>query len=336
MARYRLVITVIAAAVLAGCGEKIASIGNPPSAPEFSVNQTDPNNVIFTVTAAEGFMTNWDFGNGKLSQHNTDTVYYPFADTYTVKLTASAKGGAATTTKKIVVATTDPKICSNRFYAMLSGGCDATAKIWKIDNADSAFGNGGPPGKDPNGNGISNFNDPIQYWWRSSLTSENPAPPPRALDDEYVFGLRGFTYKNDCHGDFFFNWQWANKLFGLGQSQYADTIHAYTPNSPATWALEVDTVTREDTIMSNGAISAIRNRWFSDTTVSRQRFNLVLTLSNDNYIGYCSGTSTYEILKMTPDTMYLRHELVETDPKNASKTGTNRLEWRYVRLLAKK
>jgi len=96
----------------------------------------------------------------------------------------------------------------------------------------------------------------------------------------------------------------------------------------------VDTVTREDTLWANGVITAIRTRFFTDSTISSKRFNLILTLSNDNYLGYCSGTSTYEILSISPDTMYIRHELVETI--KISNTGANRLEWRYLRLVAKK
>jgi PKD repeat protein len=341
MVRFKLALSMAFVGVMFGCGEKTVSIGNPPPAPMFSVDQTDPNRPIFKVLSAEGFMFNWDFGNGTLTQDSVDTVYYPFADTYTVTLTASNKGGATTTDTTLVIATTDPKICANKYYAMLSGGCGIASKTWKIDNADSALGNGGPPPKDPaSGSGVSNYNDQIQYWWQSALAgrgpTDPPTPPPRALDDEYVFGLRDFTYKNDCHGDFFFNWQWANKLYALNQLQYHDTALTYTPNTPATWTLDIDTVTPEDTIKVNGVIFSIRNRYFTDSTISSKRFNLILTLSNDNYIGYCSGTSIYEILKMTPDTMYLRHELIETDVENQGKTGTNKLEWRYLRLVAKK
>jgi hypothetical protein len=329
MSRLKLAVSVAVAAVMFGCGENTVSIGNPPAAPEFTVDQSDPNNVIFAVTSAEGFMVNWDFGNGKLSQNNTDTIYYPFADTYKVSLTASNKGGATTTKKQLVIATTDPKICANRFYALLSGGCDVASKTWKIYGGDSAFGNGGPSAKDSLGNGTSSYNDQISFWWNSMRV--NNIPPPRALDDEYIFGLKGFTYKNDCHGDFFFNWKWCNKLFGTAQATYADTIHAYTPNNPATWTLDVDTVTPEDRSAKDSTLW--KTRFFIDSATGK-RFNLILTLSNDNYLGYCSGVSVYQILQITSDMMYLRHELAE--PDKPSVTGPNRLEWRYLRLTAKK
>jgi hypothetical protein len=152
----------------------------------------------------------------------------------------------------------------------------------------------------------------------------NDIPPSGARDDRYVFGLKGFTYKNDCHGDFYFNWMWCNEFFGTEQKTFADTIHGYIPNDPATWTLDIDTVSVEDSL--NGKV-----RFFTDSTTGK-RFNLILTLSNDNYIGYCSGVSIYQILDITENTMYLRHELAE--PDDPSITGSNRLEWRYLRLVA--
>ncbi len=327
MVRHNLAVAIAVAGMMFGCGENTVSIGDPPPAPEFTIDKSDPNNIIFTVTSARGFMINWNFGNGELSQKTVDTIYYPFADTYTVSLAASNKGGATTTSEKLVIASTDPKICENRFYTLLTGGCDATSKTWKIINADSALANGPPSSKDSLGNGTSSYNDPIGYWWKSSLSSVDPppSPPAGALDDEYIFGLKGFSFKNECHGDFYFNWKWCNKLFGTNQGTYKDTVHAYIPNNPSTWKLDFDSASVEDSAQG-------KKRFFVDTATGKS-FNLLLTLSNDNYIGYCSGVSTYQILHITPDTMYLRHELAE--PDSAVITGPNRLEWRYLRLVAK-
>ena len=339
MKLYKVIMAIALAAVAWGCGEKIVSIGNPPPAPQFSVDQTDPNHPVFKIISAEGFLINWDFGNGELTQDALDTIYYPFADTYTVSLTASNKGGATSTKKKIVIATTDPKICANKYYYFLAGGCEAAQKIWKFDAADGAMANGPPSSKDSLGNGTSNYNDVYvgTYWWHSTLAgipgdgTNPPTPPKGALDDEYVFGRRGFTYKNDCHGDFDFNWMWANKLFGLAQAQYHDTTHSYMPNNPATWTLDVDTVTPEDVSAKDS--TTWKRRMFTDSLTGK-RFNLILTLSNSNYIGYCSGVSVYEILTINADTMLVRHELI--DPAKPTLTGSNRTEWRYSRFVAKK
>lgn len=332
MIRNYLITAIGVACIFVRCGEQPISIGDPPPAPEFEIDTIDPNNIIFKVTKAEGFMINWVFGNGELSQKMIDTIYYPFADTYTVSLTASNKGGATTTSEKFVIASTDPKICANRFYTLLSGGCDVASKTWQIINADTALANGPPV------NGNSSYNDPIgTFWWKSKLTgspgdpTDPPTPNPRMLDDEYVFTLKGFKYLNDCHGDFYFNYKWANKLFGLNQEQFHDTIHAYTPNNPATWKLDIDSITPED--MSARDSTTWKKRFFTDSTTGK-RFNLILTLSNDNYIGYCSGVSIYQILRINSDTMFLRHELAE--PDDPAVTGPNRTEWRYMRLVAKK
>jgi PKD repeat protein len=313
--------SIVTAVLLFGCSmNSVPSIGDKPPVPSFTVDQTDPNYIIFKVTSAEGFMTNWDFGNGYLSQKMIDTVYFPFPDTYTVKLATSGKGGASIAKTELIIATTDPKICIDKYYLMLTGGCDfEEGKIWVIENTDSVFANG-PSVKDSTGKYASTYNDPFGfYWWVSALKGqERPAPVAGSLDDEYVFKLRGFVYENRCHGNFYFNWKWANKLFNAKKIQYADTICSYVPKNPCTWKLTIDTTGGKG--------------YIADSV--RGSINLILTFTNDNYIGYCSGTSTYQILKLSPDTMYLRHELRE--PDNETVTGLNRQEWRYLRLVAKK
>jgi hypothetical protein len=322
-----LILLVAAIGALTGCNEENATLGPPPPAPEFSINQNDPNNVIFTITSAKGFMVNWDFGNGTLSQKMVDTVYFPFADTYSVSLAVSGKGGATVTEKEVVIQQTDPKICADVYYALLSGGCGKPSKTWVMSStADSVLGNGPPSPKDSNSNGTSSYNDKISYWWNSSRATTPPLPDARSLDDEYVFALKGFVYKNESHGHFFFNWKWANKLFGASQATYADTIWSYIPNNPATWKLEKVPAAPDDTAGGKKA-------YFTDDATGKD-FNLILQLSNDNYMGYGSGTSTYQILAIDSAKMLLRHELAE--PANPLATGPNRLEWRYLNLVAKK
>jgi hypothetical protein len=318
---------VLAAALggaVVGCNDDSVSIGPPPPAPDFTITPSDSNKVIFTVTSAQGFMVSWDFGNGTLSNKKVDTVYFPFADTYKVSLAVSGKGGATVTKKDVVIAQTDPKICANIYYTYLSGGCEAPSKTWVMPNADSALGNGGPSPKDSLGAGTSSYDDKVVYWWNSSTVGIPPLPDARSLDDEYIFQLRGFVYKNEAHGHFFFNWKWANKLFGASQKTYADTIWTYVPTNPAKWELEK---------VPEGDTTGGKRAFFTDSTTGK-RFNLLIHLSSDNYIGYGSGTSTYQILKINADTLRLRHELAEPDKPAA--TGPNRLEWRYLNLVTKK
>jgi len=324
MKPHALLMLAAAMVAMVGCNEGHDPLGAPPEAPQFTMDQSDPNNIVFSVTSATGFMVNWDFGNGTLSQKMVDTVYYPFADNYTVSLAASGKGGATVTKKDVVIAQTDPEICANPYYQYLTGGCGVPSKTWMVLNADSAFGNGPPSAKDTLGNGTSSYSDKISFWWTSSKVGIPPLPDPRTVDDEYIFQLKDFVYKNEPHGNFFFNWKWANKLFGATQATYADTIWSYIPNNPSTWKMER---------VAEGDTTGGKRGFFTDSTTGK-RFNLIVTLSNDNYIGYCSGTSTYQILQINADTMKMRHELAEPDDPAA--TGPNRLEWRYLTLVAKK
>lgn len=324
MKRYARLVLAAAMCAVAGCNDDSVTLGPPPPAPDFTVDQSDPNNVIFTATSVQGFMVNWDFGNGYLSRKMVDTVYFPFADKYMVSLAVSGKGGSSVTKREVVITRTDPEICANVFYFYLSGGCDSPSKTWVIPNADSALGNGPPSPKDSMGNTTSSYDDKVSYWWNSSTSSVPPLPDPRSLDDEYIFTLRGFAYKNESHGHFFFNWKWANKLFGATQATYADTIWTYIPNNPATWKLE--RVPEADTTGGKRA-------FFTDSTTG-ERFNLLIHFSNDNYIGYGSGTSTYQILKIDEENLRLRHELAEPDDPAA--TGPNRVEWRYLNLVPKR
>lgn len=324
MKPYAYLMLAAAMGFMAGCNDDSVTLGPPPPAPDFTLDQSDPNNVVFTASASQGFMINWDFGNGILSRKMVETVYFPFADTYMVSLAVSGKGGATVTKKPVVIANTDPEICANIYYTYLSGGCDIASKTWVVPDADSAFGNGGPSPKDTAGNGTSSYDDKVVFWWNSSKAVIPPLPDARSLDDEYIFALKGFTYKNETHGHFYFNWKWANKLFGGTQATFADTIWTYVPANPGKWELER---------VAEGDTTGGKRAFFTDSATGK-RFNLILQLSNDNYIGYGSGTSTYQILEINENILRMRHELAE--PANALATGPNRLEWRYLRLVPKK
>jgi hypothetical protein len=122
-----------------GCNPESPSIGLPPPAPSFAYDTTNPNRIVFTVTEAQGFMINWDFGIGDFSadyllfpgqdstfsQKNKDTVFYPFPDTYTITLTTSDKGGATSYSREVVVNTFDSSVIHNNLWNLLTGGPDS-------------------------------------------------------------------------------------------------------------------------------------------------------------------------------------------------------------------
>jgi hypothetical protein len=143
----------------------------------------------------------------------------------------------------------------------------------------------------------STYKDPIKYNGKIP-----PYPKPEgALNDEYVFNLAHFRYENNCKGDFLYNWMWAKNLLGMNCAK--DSVFEYTPGE-SSWEL-----TKQ-----------------SDSTV-------ILTLTYDGYLGICAGTSTYQVLKLTEDTLNVRFEMVDPDDPYI---GTSRTQWNYLRLLAKK
>lgn len=316
MKNYMIILTLFIGALLLGCSPESPSIGSPPPAPSFTCDTTSPNHIIFTVTEAQGFMINWDFGIGQFandywlfpgqdstfSQNNKDTVFYPFPDTYTITLTASNKGGATSYTREIVVGTFDTSVMHNTYWNLLTGGPDSlNGKTWVWQNDSTAYGYG-------QASNPSTYKDPIKNSF--PLLKQKPAG---VLNDEYVFALAHFRYENNCGGDFLFNWMWANNLLGSEIKNGRDSVFEYTPPQDATWRLVEQQV---------------------DTTKI-----LLLSLSSESYLGICNGmssyagSSTYQILKLTEDTLFIRYEMANPDD---IKTGTSRTRWDYLRLVHKK
>ncbi len=279
------------------CSPTDPDIGTPPATPTYTATATDnPNKIIFTVTSTDCFLYNWDFGNGTTSKKISDTAYYPFPDTYAVTLTISNKGGASKVVNNQVVFTLDSSIAKNEKYRLLTGGIDAlNGKTWMWQYLQGSLSEG---------EHTDGFTDNIDTsWYQWPVDQLNPL----ALDDEYVFTLKNYLYNNNCKGVFEFDWLWANELLGAEQGEWKDSAFAYTPNSPSYWSLT-------DSIIPDTSGGA-------DTVT-------ILELSNTNYIGRCAGTSTYQVLQLVEDTLWVRYALY--DPKEKKIDA-----WYYMRFLAK-
>ncbi len=284
------------------CSPTEPSIGSPPNTPTFTTAATaNPNYIIFTAISTDCFLYNWDFGNGTTSTKKVDTAYYPFPDTYSVTLTVSNKGGASSTTENLAVSTLDSSIAKNKNYILLTGGIDSVnGKTWVWQYLQGALSEGEYE---------EGYTDPIDTsWYQWPVDQLNPL----ALDDEYVFTLKYYKYENNCKGYFEYDWLWANELLGTDLPQWKDSAFAYVPPAPSTWTL---TETIDTTVVN-------------DTTVEIDTL-LLLNLSNTNYIGRCAGTSTYQVLQLMEDTLWVRYALF--DPVE------NKIDaWYYIRFIAKK
>ncbi len=306
------VIIIIALSILLfRCDDENGPSGQtkPLPIPAFEYNVNTPH-ITFAITSdIEGLSYSWDFGNGEVSSDMSATTYYPFAGEYTVSLTVYNSAGSTTYDSVIYVQNGDPEICSNTIYTLLTGGCDADevefegvtyqGKIWVWDSLGIGARYVGPTEE-----GSSTYNDPYNvFWW----TSTPGFLPNNAYDDEYIFILKEYKYINDCKGIFYYDWAWANHYLGTELEQYKDASFDYIPTQPSKWKI--------------------------DTTTSPG--NILMTLSNNNYIGSCRGENIeYQILTLTEDTLWVRQEYFIPEDAD-SLTGADRRQWDYLRFLRK-
>ncbi len=125
--------------------------------------------------------------------------------------------------------------------------------------------------KDQKGHmGVGPISAATPEWWSAA---PNDKAGEGLYDDEMVFNLNGFAYTYKNNGTTFVNGANAS---GLGGQNGGDYTMQYTPPTNMTWTI----------VEENG-----------------KKF---LTLSNKGFIGYYTGVSRYEILKLEENELYLK------------------------------
>jgi PKD repeat protein len=134
MKRISFILSFIAVMILSSCEpqmDKAPGMGAKPSG-DFTFDTTDPNYVVFEASSDNGFLLNWDFGNGVTSQNKKDTVYYPFVGDYTVTLTISGEGGATDIQKTVTITANDPGVGQIPGLKELTG--EGLGKTWEYND----------------------------------------------------------------------------------------------------------------------------------------------------------------------------------------------------------
>jgi PKD repeat protein len=179
---------------LVACQKYEPSLGPAPSAADaqFTMAPSSANvNVIELSANNQAIQCVWDFGNGTKAQGPNVTATYPYAGTYTIKLTVFAKGGSRSSTQQVVIANDDFTLLNNPFYTLLTGGVNGPGfKIWVVDSAASGHMGVGPDPESPLG--------PTPEWWAAGA---NEKPGCGLYDDQYVFHLNGFKFDMITNGD---------------------------------------------------------------------------------------------------------------------------------------
>ena len=138
--------------------------------------------VTFTNTSTDGFLYQWDFGDGSgLVSGKNVTHTFTLPRTYTVKLVAAGRGGTANAPAQDV---TIPSICSNSKFNFLTdcggstGSTSSTKGQWTYSDLPGAI-------KRLAADGVT-------------VLSTSPAPLPDCQEDDLFTFTNGFDYIYDA------------------------------------------------------------------------------------------------------------------------------------------
>jgi PKD repeat protein len=128
-------------ATLAACRkDEVNSLEGPVPTADFTValNTTQyPVLATFTNTTTDGFIYEWDFGDGTpLASGQNVTHLYKQPGTYQVKLTAAGRGGTGISPQKPVVI---PSICGNTGFGVLTACAGSGATSWTLSDQPGAI-----------------------------------------------------------------------------------------------------------------------------------------------------------------------------------------------------
>lgn len=208
---------------------KDTQLGDAPSDADakftYTVSGTNPN-VIEFVAANSNLQCLWDLGNGIKKEGASITGEYPYAGTYTVKLTVFGKGGSNSSTQTITIAQDDLGLLNNPIFNKLTGGVNGPGfKVWRVDSAAVAHLGVGPDPESALGS--------VPEWWSAG---SNEKPGCGIYDDKYIFHLNAFRFDMQCNGDVYIHNTLASTFPGSFLNLY-DYTAPFSNQMNETWLL---------------------------------------------------------------------------------------------------
>ncbi|MBP9016499.1 MAG: PKD domain-containing protein [Paludibacteraceae bacterium] len=241
-----------------------------------------PNVITFINTSqVQGVYTlRWDLGNGTTGITDTIVGKYPFAGTFTVKLTVYAPNGTSATKEKVItIEQNDYSLVNTPVYVNLTGGADdADGKTWVFDQYNRfASTVGKATGLDIAAHmGLGELDTYTQGWWK---VQPNEKKDWKLYDFKFTFIQNGVQLKIRNEGE------------GYGRS-----------------ALQSQIVNMGFTIIRDANPDIIFSYNGGDYTFSIDESGKYpkLTLSGNAFMGYYCGSQEYEIIYQTDSVMALR------------------------------
>jgi PKD repeat protein len=176
--RSAALLTVTGAALLVACRkDDPTGLDGPVPNADFTValnTSQYPVVATFTNTSTDGFLYQWDFGDGSpLVSGQNVTHTYRAAGTFKAKLIAAGRGGTGTSPTRDVVV---PSICGNAAFAVLTacGGSGSTS--WTFDSQAGAI---------------------TRQTAAGVLISQSAAPLPACQSDDQFSFTSTFAYSYD-------------------------------------------------------------------------------------------------------------------------------------------
>lgn len=231
--------------LLVACKKDNPQLGAAPTLADASftyASSASNANIIEFTANNPNLQCLWDFGNGTKAKGSSVTCPYPYAGTYTVKLTVFASGGSKSTSQQITIAQDNLGLLNNPIYTMLTGGVNGPGyKTWVIDStADGHMGVGPDP--------VSALGN-IPEWWSAGPLDKAGAG---IYDDRYVFHLNGFKFDMINHGDVYVHNSLAANFPGSFQN-LGDFTAPYSDQMDESWNL-LETTDTTITISNNAFI----------------------------------------------------------------------------------
>ncbi len=177
MSKYFMMMAGALLLVFSSCKKDDEEAG--PKDLEIQFNYIDDNTVYFEHNNAVTGIPSWDFGNGETSDQNSATVVYPFAGTYSVKLSIFAEAGEVVDSVEVTIASSDPSLITlTPDEILLCGGAEAVnGKTWVWARYV------------PQHMMLGQW-EPWQWWWGAA---PNEKEPFNMYDDKMIF--KAFNYE---------------------------------------------------------------------------------------------------------------------------------------------
>lgn len=284
---FKYLLSLLAILMMASCVEETSLDDAPPTSEDARFNfqpSADNSNIINFTADKEFFMMKWDLGNGMEEEGRTATGVYPNKGTYTVTLTVFDNGGSASFSSEVVIEQDDLSLVDSPLFQLLTGGIEAAQGKTWVVDANRD----GHFGVGPNPSQAGDFPE----WYAAKALEKTGSG---MYTDEYTFILDNFRFIMETNGVVYLNSAQGANFPGAYDPGVGDLSAPYEAPDNLTWTL------RE-----------------SDDSFPE------ITISQGGFIGYFAGGTTYQIINLEENEMFLRF----VDQANEE------LAW-YIRLVPK-